>query len=152
MWHGQARFPVPWRRSQSFIHAATTALPDLLSSVRGTPHAPSSSHANRSARPLDGSKHTLLAAYVLGAKSRHADHSPERDVVHLPQRNKSEVWEDYCEQERELGRVPCGYTYFLLTWKEVAPEIKTRRLHGFAGCDTCVGIDENLDGSLTTEQ
>lgn len=137
---------------RSYMRSVTTASPDLLNSVLGTPHAPSSPYANRRARSLDGSKHTLVAAYLLGVKSRDADHSPERDVFHLPQRNKIEVWEDYCEQERALGRLPCGYTHFVRTWKEVAPEIKTRRLHGFARCDTCVEFDEDLDGPLTAEQ
>ena len=53
---------------------------------------------------------------------------------------------------RDLSRVPRGYTYFVRTWKEVAPEIKTTRLDRFESCDTCVEFDENLDGPLTTEQ
>lgn len=123
---------------RAYMMGVTTASQGLLSSVLGTLRAPSSALANRPSRTVSGSMREAVAAYLRGAKSRDSDSSPDRSTFRLPQRNKRDVYQDYIEHEKSVGREPCTYAYFVRAWAEAAPDIKTKRLHGFSRCDECV--------------
>ncbi|KAG5181961.1 hypothetical protein JKP88DRAFT_263432 [Tribonema minus] len=141
------------RVCRKFIFETVGGSTSILSTVRGTPCARSPQTLQRATpvrkAPKAAAVHEFLTELTVLCKVM-----PEDETIHVPQRQKIQVYNLYKERmELDKQNVPSvSFQHFNKTWALLHQDLKVRKSSHFAICSVCNALDEQRSATRNTRR